>query len=805
MFSSHNFLKCVLACWLLPAWAWGQTFHIRGQVLSEEDAGVPFANIVLLSAADSSLVKAVTSNDAGQFDIGLGKPGRYLLQVAYIGYDTYQSDPMEVVASLKLPTIRLQPSSESLEAVTVVGEKPLIEIKPDMTVYNVKQVGGTAGLDGLELLRSSPGVVIDNDNNIVVEGKQGVQVWIDGKPSILAGDDLTQYLRSLRASDIEAIEIITQPSSKYDAAGTAGIINIRLKRDGRYGVNGSIGAGVGYGRYGKWNTSATLNARSKRVNFFGSFSQNDDQTFSFIDARRSISQNYFEMESDEVRLQDAYNFKAGLDFELSPKSTIGVQTNGNWSSSNQENTSTTLIFNNMPSELDNILIAGSNTLSNSQNINVNANYSFQNEKGMRFSTDVDYGHYTSDRVNDQPNEYYDASLSNVLSRTNFQMVTPLEVTLKSAMADWEQKLGKGQLSLGAKVVEVATDNTFDFYEEMGGELAYRDSLSNDFTYTERVTAGYVNYAYNTQKWGFQIGLRAEHTRSLGELVSIVDSEQKRVPRDYLDWFPSGGLTYKLSQDHGFALNFSRRINRPNYQSLNPFEYRVSELQFYAGNPFLRPNYTNSIRLSHTYKYAITTAFSYSYRTDFNAQVTDTLDFETTFLQPRNVANEEVISLSVSSPIPLNKWWNMYINLSGSYQRYIPYDDSFTAVEVPTFNFFGKSTFSLPVKIKFEISGWFNSPSVWGGTYRTKSLGSLNLAVYRKFMQDKLSVNLSANDILYTAPWYGEADFGAVTVNANGGWESRVVRLNLSYAFGNQKIKTNKRKTGVEEEMNRISR
>ena len=703
-----------LALMLAGFSATAQTYHIRGKVASDDGETVPYANVLLSRASDSTLIKAVTTNTDGAFDIPMIPDGEYSLMISFIGFEKHQQEKIEVKdADIKLKQITLSPSTESLDEVTVTGEKPLIEIRPDKTVYNVKQLGGAAGLSGLEVLRSSPGVVIDNNNNIIVEGKQGVQIWIDGKPSILAGTDLTQYLQSLRASDIEAIEIITQPSSKYDASGTAGIINIRLKRDGNLGTNGSISTGVGYGRYGKWNNALTLNSRSKRVSFFGSYSNNFAKTFNYIDARRTIADSYFNMESEQTRQIHSHNFKASMDVALTDKMTIGIQANGTVSGNDADGGSKTWITQPNLAEPNSVLVAGSDTWTDASNYNFNGNFSYRPAAGALLTADLDYGIYTSDARNDQPNTYYNEAETEMLTSSNFRIITPLQVQLISGKIDYEQKLTRGKIAFGGKIVEVATDNTFDFYEEESGQLAFQDTMSNQFTYTEFVMAGYVNYSYNTKKWGFQVGLRAEQTNSLGQLNALVETDQQRVKREYLNLFPSAGFTYKPNKTNAFALNFSRRINRPNYQSLNPFQYRISEIQYRIGNPFLQPNYTNSVKISHTYKYAVTTSLSYSYRTDFNAQVTDTLDFETTFLQPKNVANEEVYSLSISSPVPVAKWWNMYFSLTGSFQRYLPYDDSFTKVEVPTFNFFGKSTFTLPGKVNFEISGWFNSPSVWG--------------------------------------------------------------------------------------------
>ncbi|MEM9930319.1 MAG: outer membrane beta-barrel family protein, partial [Bacteroidota bacterium] len=254
----------------------------------------------------------------------------------------------------------------------------------------------------------------------------------------------------------------------------------------------------------------------------------------------------------------------------------------------------------------------------------------------------------------------------------------------------------------------------------------------------------------------------------------------------------------------WALNYSRRIARPNYNSLNPFESQIDELSFQKGNPFLQPQYTDNIKLSHTYKYRLTTSIGYSYISDFFAQITDTLGTDRNFLITRNIANQEVWNLSVSYPFTAAKWWSVYLSLNGYHSSYEGQDDKFVAIDQTTFSFYAQNTFTLPRGFRFEVSGWFSSPSVWGGTYITNSMGSLDLGLQKKFLDDKLSVRLSANDVLFTSRWFADMQFGDLFIDGTGGWESRRVQLNFSYNFGNQEVKNaRRRKTGLEDEDGRV--
>ena len=613
--------------------AFAQSHSVKGSLLSAENEVIAFASIILSDSKDSSMVKATTSDIKGAFILSPIADGDYYLSVISVGSQRYDSPVISVQGTdVNLPVIKMETESIALEGVTIRSEKALIEVMPDKTVFNVENAGGTAGLTGFELLRRAPGVIIDNNNNLIVEGKSGVQIWIDGKPSILQGEDLIQYLRSIQASDIAAIEIITQPSSKYDAQGTGGIINIKLKRDKRYGTNGSVSAGAAYGRYWKYNSSLALNNRGKKTNVYANYSNRFDESFNEMHFDQRILDYSYKEQSNSVRDGDSHNLKAGFDFYASPKSTIGIVGTGNISKGTNNNISQTDIVPYPSDSPDAVLQAESNDKWDQDNLFLNANYRYEDTLGYSLNIDLDYGFNENKRESFQPNYYYNGDLSELQYSSIYNMVTPLRIDLISGKFDFEMNLLKGKLGLGMKAVEVTTSNSFGFFQEVDGVMTFQPNKSNDFDYSEQVTAGYLNYSYKKNKWNFQAGVRAENTHSLGVLTSVVAIDNRRVEREYLNWFPSAGLTYQYNDLNSFALNYSRRIDRPNYESLNPFEYRLNELGFRKGNPFLQPNYTDNIKLSHTYSYKLTTSFSYSYVQDFYAQLTDTLDFQTTFIQ-----------------------------------------------------------------------------------------------------------------------------------------------------------------------------
>ena len=345
---------------------------------------------------------------------------------------------------------------------------------------------------------------------------------------------------------------------------------------------------------------------------------------------------------------------------------------------------------------------------------------------------------------------------------------------------------------------------FDFFDRVNGQDVINEERTNDFNYDEQINAAYVNFNRKFEKFSFQAGLRVEQTKSDGILTALQEAQNDRVKRDYTNWFPSGGLTYQMNEKNAFALTYSKRVQRPNYQSLNPFEYKIDELSFRRGNPFLQPQYTDNVKLSHTYKYTLNTSISYSFIKDFFAQVTEAEGEDQNFINQRNVANQKVINLGVSYPTRFNDWWSVYVSVNAYRSIYEATNEDFVSTSQNTLSFYAQNTFKLPKGFRAEVSGWYSSPSVWGGTYQTKSLGSLNLAIQKKFFDDKLTARLAFNDVLYTSPWKGDTQFGVLSINGSGGNDSRQIRFNLSYNFGRNEIKkARNRDTGLEDEKNRI--
>lgn len=797
----HLCFLFLLFCFFASA----QNATISGKVEFENGEKIPTASVLLYLENSQTLLKAIVTDSDGSFLFKAVKSGKYIIKVSYLGYQNYTSNLINSIdGNFVVPTIRLTKKSEELKEVVVKKQKPMVQVLADKTVFNVENTLNATGTSGFELLRKAPGVVIDNNENLIVEGKSGVLIYIDGKQSFLAGTDLTDYLKTIQASDIEAIEIITQPSSKYDAAGNAGIVNIKLKKNKNYGTNGTISSGFNFGRFGTSVNSISFNNRNKKNNFFGNYSNRFGRNYNFINIKREQSNTLFDSKSSTVNQVNANNLKFGYDYYANSKNTFGVVVSGNFNNSFSNGRTRTPIKEINATTIDSILIARNDGRNQNYNLYSNLNYRYQDTSGRTFNSDFDYGRYSSDRSVFQPNLYFNNTESQVLSESINSQNTPISIDILSLKSDYEQKLFKGKFGVGFKTSLVKTDNTFDVFDFENGTPTFDTNRSNQFKFNENINAVYVNFNRLYKKINFQVGLRVENTNSEGNLLSTQQNENDRVKRNYTDFFPSGGVTYQVNSNNSFAFLLTTRIERPSYQSLNPFENQLDELSFQKGNPFLRPQYTTNVKFSHTYKFSLNTNISYSYITDFFAQITEAVGDSKNFLIARNVANQEIINLGFSYPFKLKEWWNVYMSVNAFQSKYIPTSDSFTGITVKTMSLYGQNNFTLPNGFNLEVSGWFSSPSVWGGTYLTKSLGSLDIAIQKQFLSKKLTTRLAFSDVLFTSPWDGRANFPNLVIRGNGGSDSRQVRVNLSYNFGSDKIKNaQNRKTGLEDEKSRL--
>jgi iron complex outermembrane receptor protein len=635
-----------------------QAQKISGIVTDELGKGLDKATVSLLRAKDSSVVKLAISGAEGRFSFQ-SFLGKFLVSVSHVGYMPKYSGSFELSGDVEIPAIQMTKAATNLQGVSVTSQKPMIEVRADKTILNVEGTINATGNDALELLRKSPGVMIDKDDNISLAGKNGVQVYVDGKPTPLAGSDLSNYLKSLQSAQIEAIEIITNPSAKYEAAGNAGIINIKLKKNKSFGTNGSVSAGYVQGTYPKYNGGLNLNHRNKTINVFGNYNYNNGNNLVQMTTSKEQFDTLFE-QSNKIRFKnEAHGFKTGLDYFINSKSTIGTVVSGNLASI-EIGTAGPMYFTYMPTgQLKKILKATNTNSINRDNVNTNLNYRYAVTGGTELNIDADYGFFKIRSDQYQPNFYYQADGVTEISRVIYNMLSPTDIHLVSFKTDYEKNYKGGRLGIGGKIGMVNTDNDFKRYDVFTNNKVLDTAKSNRFKYKENINALYVNYNKQLKKGiMMQFGLRAENTHSRGnstglqKISGIWTNYDSTFKRDYTDFFPSASLTFNKNPMKQWTVSYSRRIDRPAYQDLNPFEFKLNEYTYMKGNTLLRPQYTNSFGVTNIYKYKLTTTLNYSHVKDIFAQIPDTIDKTKGFITKKNLATQDIVALNISGMVSL---------------------------------------------------------------------------------------------------------------------------------------------------------
>lgn len=771
------------------------------------------ASISLLNANDSTILKTALVDKEGKFVFENINYGKYLLLASSIGHSKTYSNLLtltETNSAINAGTLQLIPAEKSLAGVTVVSKKPFIERKADKTVLNVESSISSTGSTALEVLEKAPGVTVDKDGNVSLKGKQGVLIMIDGKQTYLSGPELANMLRNMSSNQLEQIEIMTNPSAKYDASGRSGIINIKTKKNKQKGFNGSATTAYTQGIYSKTSNSLNLNYRNGKINLFSTLSANYRNNYQQLDIYRRYTNNdkstkaIFEQVSFSNKHSGNYNAKIGADYYLNKKTTVGVVVSGvtNPFVQNGENTS---YLKGANGGLDSIVTALSSEHSKWKNGSVNVNFRHQfDSTGRELTADFDFLNYNSNKDQQFINTSYTATWG-VKNSDILLGELPSLIKIYSGKTDYTHPLKKGaKIEAGLKTSYVETDNTAGYYNLVGTSKNPDYDKTNRFDYKENINAAYFNFNKEMKKWSLQTGLRLENTNYKGHQLGNPVKPDSSFDRSYTSLFPTAFVGYNPTEKNQFSLSYGRRINRPDYEDLNPFLFFLDKYTYGAGNPFLRPMYSHVIELSHTYKQFLTTTLNYSYTKDLFTEIFEQKDFAT-IVRQGNYGHMNDASVSVSVQKGVAKWWNTMIYTEAKYKQFAGKLSTGEDIDTHATTFFANinNQFKFNKGWSAELSGWYQTKGV-EGQIAIKALGQMNAGVQKQVIKNKGTVKLSINDILNSRNAKGDINFQNTEAKFRQYGDNRVATISFSYRFGKPIKGVQKRKTGgAGDEQNRV--
>ena len=794
-----------------------QNATITGTVKAQDNKPVDAATVSLLKAKDSSIIKIAVTDKSGLFAFEKIKTDNYLLQVDAIGFDKFLK-PVKVndEQTTNAVDIQLTTASKTLNNVSVSATRPLVETKIDKTVVNVDASPTNTGLSALEVLEKSPGVTVDNDGNITLKGKQGVQIFIDGKPAYLSGQDLVNYLKSLPSNQLDQIEIMTQPPAKYDAAGNSGIINFKTKKNMNNGFNGSITTSAIIAQYFKNTNSINLNWRKGKTNFYGNYGYSYWEGFNDIDISRSLREDR-SVPYNRYVVQHTFgrysarpqNFKAGVDYFANKKTTLGFAVNGfidarKFTSSGRAN-----IYDSIQRFVQ-YNDASSQTDDPWTNVGFNLNLQQKlNDKGQEISADADYILYRTKGKQYSYNYLYNADDTPSEDPYLLNGYLPANIDIYTFKTDYTHPLkNDSKFEAGLKVSYVKTDNDAQYtvFNSTTNKWENDATRSNHFIYKENINAAYVNLHKQIKKFGMQLGLRVEQTISEGNQTTKEISFKK----NYTKLFPTTYFTYKLNDNNTLGLSYGRRIERPSYQDLNPFQYQLDRYTYQQGNPDLQPQFSNNIELSFDHKGQINISANYTSVSDIINDVLITKKEPgdsnyTTYQTTENIASNKNIGLSVNYNRKLNKWWslNFFVNVFNNHYKGV-IDDENIDVGITAFNTNISNQFTFNKGWTAELSGWCNSRNYYSGAILAEPMGFFSLGGGKQILKSKGTVRINIRDPFYVMRFKGESDLNHGLTQVHSVWDNRRVVFTFTYRFGKANgQQQRKRSTGADDEQNRV--
>ncbi|HZK64764.1 MAG TPA: TonB-dependent receptor, partial [Puia sp.] len=735
---------------------------VHGSVIDENKAPLEAASIALFRDQDSIPYKMVVSDKSGKYILGSIPSGNYHLVITAVGQESFSGLPFtlqEGKESMELAPCILKRERKELQAVSVVSRKAFFEQKADRMVVNVDASPTNAGATAMDILEKSPGVTVDKDGNISLKGKQGVTIMIDDKPTYMTAEQLANYLKGLPASAIDQLEIMTNPSAKYDAAGNSGIINIKTKKIRAKGFNGSLTMTQTQSKYGKPGGSLNLNYRTGKVNLFFDGGFNRWKGWHELDINRKYFDDGTDKKINSIFTQATlmqytspqFNLKAGMDYFISDKTTIGFVVSGfqNKSQNNSQSYITLKDANNIPDSLVNTY-GNNNGKWQSSSVNLNFRRKFDS-RGTELTADADYVRYNSKNDQYYQNFTFDPNM-NPVDETVLSGSLPSIINIYSFKTDFTHPFKHDlKLEAGLKTSYVATDNQANYYNVQNDTYSPDTTKSNYFVYHENINAAYINLNRKYKKWNFQAGLRVENTNYSGHQLGnkyTINNNDSSFTRSYVNAFPTVYVSYQLNDKNSLSANFGERIDRPDYASLNPFLFFLDQYTYQAGNPYLQPQYTTNYELSHTYNNFLTTTLNYSNTKNFFSETFEQ-EGHATIVRNGNIGRRENAGASVSLNWPVTKWWTsiLYTNVNYSHFSGQLYGEN---LDVSSTTLMG----NLNNQFKFskgwggELSGFYRTAGIEGQVY-IRPLGQISAAVVKQVLKEKGSVKLGIRDIFNT--------------------------------------------------------
>jgi len=760
--------------------ALSQSHNVSGLIKGSK-AVISSASVSVLNASDSSSVEALSTDENGYYHFSIAA-GKYILSITAIGY-LPEKYPVNVLSDTKLPDIILKKSNNVLNEVTISGKKPYIETGVGKTTVNVEQAATTAGSNVLDLLRKAPGVQVDGNGNVTLQGN-GVLITIDDKQTYLAGDQLADYLKSLPAEQVAQLELINQPPAKYDAEGSGGVINIKMRKSKRAGISGNIALQVGSGIYPNTHNSALVNYKRGKLDVYVNGGYMHATGFLNQETHREIhaNGNLLDHAAQYTFLKETfedYSLKTGADYSISDKTTIGGSIGGAYHPNHEAGTTNSEVVNTT-SDIYNESANYNRFHRDNMTANVYGKSKFA--KDQELSAEGDYLVKTLNEHRDFiSNNFYAATMQPAPDGLDLQNKMVSDVKAYVGKVDYTGSFTKDwKVEAGVKSSLVKTDNGAYFNILDNGIYKYDSIRTNDFLYDENINAAYVSVSKSLgKKWQAQGGLRMENMNAHGK--QLMGGQKFSISKT--DVFPTAYVAYKADDKNSFDLNYGVRINRPNYIELNPFITYLSQYSYNTGNPLIRPQYRQFIELSYNHSGELISSVGCR-KITHNINPVFTYDPVThaVFSSEANSATKYVLQFSETFNKQLFDWWMLSTSAELYYNKYLLYGTN-TSIESTGFSVSASNQFMLKNGWSIDTFFAYNGGMLQNAVEHFGNNYWLGFNVTKKIWKDTATIKLSVDDPFDDYRYKPSKDWNGIATASTLHYATREFALGFTYNIG----------------------
>ena len=782
--------------------------QISGQITDQNAEALPFVNVALIEANGGDLITGAITDESGKFFIESSRSGQVKIVVSSIGFKTFISEEFAIEPdnSKDFGVIILDEELGALKEVTVVSSRPVIVIEADKTTVNIEGTVMAEGNSALDVIGRSPGIYVDQDGKINLNGRSGVTVMINDRQTYMSAEDLANFLRAMPAENIKSLEIINNPTSRFDAEGTAGIVNIILKKNNLDGVFGNFQAGNRYNGQNAPFGGFTINAKKEKWTNNLNLNYNEFAEFNDLEINRNFKLeeglSRFEQESRINSRNKNFFLNGGTDYEFNKNHSVGgnLQVSSNKSSTTTD--SQTEISN--PGNIENSFLGTRvDNKFTGERIFANLHYvGFLDTLGTKLTTDLDFTRMNNEGNSLVKNRYWEGPFENLISNDRILNINHMDYKIFTAKVDLIRPFGEGKvLESGLKGSWVKSDNELDLRKAKEEEPYVLDPNSNLFIYQENVLAAYAMYKGKfSEKTSFQTGLRAEYSDIIGTSVTLDQVNKQK----YLDFFPSAFVKHQVTKDYQVIINANRRISRPNYRLLNPFVFYIDALTTERGNPQLRPQYSHNFEMNHIFKNDYQFTFGYSRTIDIFQQIFEQDEVtRTTTTYSSNLDKSQDFNFRTMIPVEIRPWWNASNMLQANHKKWTSMIGE-AKLDVSQFSYMFRTqqNLVLPKGFKVEVVGMYLGPQLFGQA-RIKSFGWVDAGITKSFKDEKLTMTLNGTDLFRSQIIRADIQFDQIDTSFRQYRSNQGFRLTLRYKFSKGESFRVSERSGSTEERNRL--